>query len=291
MSETSVRLHDNSYWYENSKKGLLDQINWCYEHEYGPNNYDYSNLSIDQPIGIVSPHAGYSCSGPFAALSFEVLKRFSNPPDTVILMGPNHTGMGSLISLFPSPGIWKTPLGDMFIDRDICQQLFEESKESHDLEIEYDTFAHNNEHSIDNQIPFLQFIYPKVSIVSICLMDQRYEVCRTLGKVIAKIIEVNRSKKKILVVASSDFTHYIQHEKTVDQDTKLISKLVDLNLDEANKFKKEKNITACGFGPIIALFSAAQSLGKLKGEKLAYGTSGLTCSSKHQVVGYGSLII
>ena len=291
MMENSVRLHENSFWYENSQKGLLEQIKWCYGHKYGPNNYNYSNISVDTPIGIVSPHAGFECSGPYAALSFELLKRNSKSPDTVIMLGPNHTGMGSFISLFPSPGIWKTPLGDLTIDQDISQEIFQESEKFPDLNIEYDTLAHKNEHSIDNQIPFLQNIYPKVSIVPICIMDQRYHICSSLGGIIAKIIEKNKTKKNILIVASSDFTHHVPHEKAVDQDTKLIDKLIELNLENANNFKNEKNVTACGFGPIIALFSAAQKLGKLMGEKIAYGTSGLTCSSKDQVVGYGSLII
>jgi AmmeMemoRadiSam system protein B len=289
--EYKKRIHKDSFWYENSKKGLLNQIEWCYDHEYGPNNYSFDKFMIENELGIVTPQAGFSCSGPYAAVAFEALKQKTNHPDSVIVLGPNHTGLGPSLSIFPSPGIWETPLGNITIDEQLSEELYSKINEIPNLSLEYDTKAHITEHSIDNQLPFLQNIFPKSSIVPICIMDQRYKTCLKLGKVIADIIQKNVSKKKILLVASSDFSHYIEHQEAFNRDNKVINQLMEMKLDVAEQIKNQENVSACGFGPIITLFSAAQSLGKSKAEKLIYGSSGLTCSSKAQVVGYGAIIV
>ncbi|MHA1990730.1 MAG: AmmeMemoRadiSam system protein B [Candidatus Hodarchaeales archaeon] len=289
--EYNKRVHEDSFWYENSKKGLLNQIKWCYDHEYGPNNYSFDNLAIENPLGIITPHAGFSCSGPYAAVAFEALKQKTNLPDSVIVLGPNHTGLGPGLSIFPSPGMWETPLGNISIDEQLSEELSSKINENPNLSLEYDTKAHVTEHSIDNQLPFLQNVFPKSSIVPICIMDQRYKTCLELGSVVADIIRKNESKKKILLVASSDFSHFIEHQEAFNRDNKVIKELMEMKLEAAEHVKNQENVSACGFGPIITLFSAAQSLGKSKAEKLIYGSSGLTCSSKVQVVGYGAIIV
>ncbi|MFW9928485.1 MAG: AmmeMemoRadiSam system protein B [Candidatus Thorarchaeota archaeon] len=286
-----IRYHDDSFWYENQKENLIQQIKWCNTHEYGPNNYNLSEIGIDDPVGIVSPHAGFLCSGPYASLSFKALKQFAQEPDLFIIFGPNHTGEGSRYSIFPSPGSWETPLGSLSIDKDVSDQIKSEISEKHNIELKYDKNAHITEHSIDNQLPFLQYWFGSKHIVPICIMDQTYSNCVKIGETIGEIINNQKPNKHVLLIASSDFTHYVRHEKAKEQDLEVIKYLEKMDLETANQIKRQKNVSACGFGPIISLLSAAKKLGKTKSKCLAYGTSGMTCSSKNQVVGYASLIV
>ena len=286
------RQHNDSFWYENNKQKLIDQVNWCYNHRYGPKSpANTIKIDIETPIGIVSPHAGYTCSGPYAAHAFNALKQKISALDTVIILGPNHTGYGSTISVFPVPGTWETPLGNLKLDEELSEELIKQANEKFDLVFDYDSNAHLEEHSIDNQLPFLQLAYENCKIVPICIMDQRYNTCILIGKLLAQIIKNNQTTKKIAIVTSSDFTHYEPHNIVTQKDQQVIANLEKMDLIKANELKNSLNVTACGFGPILALFSSAKELGRTRAKALAYGTSGLTCSTKDQVVGYAALIV
>ena len=286
------RQHIDISWYENDSPQLINQVDWCYKHQFGPIAVAAdAKIDIENPIGIVSPHAGFSCSGPYAAHSFNALKKKKLSVYTAIILGPNHTGYGSAIAVYPVPGIWETPLGDIELDQKLSDELMDATKTEFDLDMDYDRNAHLEEHSIDNQLPFLQLAYEKCKIVPICLMDQRYTTCISIGKLLAKIIKDNQNTKNIAIIASSDFTHYEPHAIVSKKDQQVIANLEKMDLAKANELKNSLNVTACGFGPILALFSAAKELGKNRAKVLAYGTSGLTCSTKDLVVGYGSLIV
>ena len=244
---------------------------------------------MDSLIGVVSPHAGLSCSGPFAALAFESLRRNVGNNDTIIVLGPNHTGMGAPLSIFPTPGNWETPLGEIQLDDPVARRLLEIGQNSEEeLDLAFDSHAHVQEHSIDNQLVFLKAILPEVRVVPICMMDQRPKICRMLGKILATII---KEIKNTYIIASSDMTHYVPHKQAEEQDRQVLKVLTEMNLEEAIRIKNALDVSACGFGPILTLFTAAKESGKKKGILLGYGTSGMTCGSKDAVVGYASMAV
>ena len=147
-------------------------------------------------IGLVAPHAGYIYSG---AVVGAVLSRV-RITDTVILLGPNHTGRGKPFSLMTS-GDWRTPLGTVTVDSGVAGKLL---ALSHYLK--EDTLAHEMEHSIEVQLPFLQYFKPDVKIVPIILSTQDGEALKAIGREIAQVIKA--AGTEVLIFASSDMNHY-----------------------------------------------------------------------------------
>ncbi|MFW9991038.1 MAG: AmmeMemoRadiSam system protein B [Candidatus Odinarchaeota archaeon] len=283
-------------WYEGRKGTLEQQLEWSFLHKLGPGSSPSKNRDIikqekQEVLGIVSPHAGYACSAPIAAHGmFELLK--GGPADTFIIIGPNHTGWGSAISVYP-PGKWETPLGDVEIDKEVAQALIELELPLHSPE--FDTNAHAQEHSIELQVPFLQHVFKdqEFKIVTVCLMDQSLENCTALGQGLARVIKDFRERGKIIkIVASSDFTHFESDEQARDKDLDVINNGI-LKLDPAitAEIVKKRKVSICGPGGVIALLSAAKELGYTKTELLKYSSSGHTCGDTRSVVGYASISI
>ena len=147
-------------------------------------------------VGIVVPHAGYIYSGRVAGAVYSRIIF----PDTFIIMGPNHTGNGLPLSIM-TEGTWKTPLGDVEIDSELAKKILSSSEY-----LEEDFLAQQNEHSIEVQVPFLQYFRKDVKIVPIVLGFADTSSYQAIGKEIARTVkELN---KKVVIVASSDMTHY-----------------------------------------------------------------------------------
>ena len=227
-------------------------------------------------IGIVAPHAGYIYSGLTAAYAYASLPK--NLKKTVVIIGPNHTGYGSEVSVYPS-GKWKTPLGEIEVDSEFVKELLKYCKFA-----EEDEAAHIYEHSIEVQLPFLQFLYGnEFKIVPICLMNQSLEVAECLANALIK------SGKDFLVVASSDLNHYESYDITQRKDMELINAIISLDLKKFYKILKILNVSACGYGAIATLMSLTKKLnGKI--ELLRHSTSAETNRDYSSVVGYSSLI-
>jgi len=233
----------------------------------------------EEVIGLVSPHAGYIYSGPVAGATISRIKF----KDTFIIMGPNHTGGGKPLSIM-TEGVWKTPLGDVEIDSELAKQILATS--SH---LQEDPLAHQYEHSVEVQLPFLQYFKPDIRLVPIVLSYYSTASFKEIGKELATAIKA--LNREVVIIASSDMTHYEPQESAQRKDSRAIEAILDLNEDELLKRVEELNISMCGYAPAVVLISAAKELGATGAELVKYQTSGDTSGDYSAVVGYAGIII
>ncbi|MCM8803728.1 MAG: MEMO1 family protein [Candidatus Omnitrophica bacterium] len=234
----------------------------------------------EKVISCICPHAGYIYSGKTAGLTYSKIEI----PEIVIILGPNHTGYGEPYSVSDHDK-WLTPLGEVEIDKEIVEKLVEKSRY-----LQKDEIAHIREHSIEVQIPFLQFLKRDFKIVPITLMGYVdnpawYEIGEVIGQVIKE------SKKNCLIVASSDMTHYEPHKIAEEKDNYVIEAICDLNEDEVIRRIEEKDVSMCGYSGVIVSIVASKILGGKKGELVYYTTSAEASKDYSQVVGYAGIII
>ncbi|NLL89805.1 MAG: AmmeMemoRadiSam system protein B, partial [Dehalococcoidales bacterium] len=233
----------------------------------------------EDAIGLIMPHAGYVYSGSVAGATISRV----NVKDTCIVMGPNHTGKGRPFSIMTN-GIWKTPLGNVKIDSALAKRILANSKY-----LSEDYLAHISEHSIEVQLPFLQYFNQDVQIVPIILSHATGTVYREIGRAIAKAIE--DSGKEALIIASSDMTHYEEHQAVIRKDNMAIEAILELDEGELLECIRNNNISMCGSGPAVSLISAARELGAGESELVMHRTSGDTSGDYDSVVGYAGIII
>ncbi len=231
--------------------------------------------------GIVVPHAGYIYSGMVAAMAYGRLAE-DGWPGKFIIIGPNHTGYGSPVAVMSS-GVWETPLGEV--------RISEDAKKCVKGIIDDDYLAHRYEHSIEVQIPFLQYL-GEFEFIPIVLGLQDYETSIEVGEIISEIDDA-------VIIASTDFSHerfsHFPSEEEIDnfvrkRDELAIEKI--LNLDEKGLIDivERENITMCGYGGVAAMLHAVKKNGAKKAELLRHLTSydvepGTYC------VGYASIIV
>jgi predicted class III extradiol MEMO1 family dioxygenase len=259
-------------------------------------------------LGIVSPHAGLMYSGSVAGAVYSRIEL----PDTFVLIGPNHTGLGAPVSLMAS-GQWETPLGLVEIDESLATSIL--SKSTH---IREDSLAHLREHSLEVQIPFIQHFKKEFKIVPIQMLDTRLETCKEVGRAVAEAIkernqepgvrsqrseyEKNRISKVNseprtpiaqlpLIIASSDMSHYERAAVAKDKDFKAIQKILDLDPEGLYRVVKEYGITMCGYGPAVSMLVACKHLGASKAELIKYTNSGDVSGDYEQVVGYAGVVV
>jgi MEMO1 family protein len=230
-------------------------------------------------IGCIAPHAGYMYSGHVAG---EVYSRIELPRRFVILC-PNHTGMGAPLSIM-SEGAWMTPLGETRIDSELGAGL----KSALSL-LDEDTSAHQREHAIEVQLPFLQALVGDFTFVPITVGTSRFEVLEALGQAIATV--ANGSAEKVLVIASSDMNHYESDEVTRIKDHRAIEPILALDARGLWETVTNHRISMCGFGPAVAMLTAAKLLGATKAELIKYATSGDISGERDAVVGYAGIAV
>jgi hypothetical protein len=269
-------------FYDGDLKSLNIQIENCFLHKIGPGKIPLVNPKRQNNIiGLISPHAGYMYSGPVAANGFYKIA-LGGKPDTIIILGPNHQGFGENISIM-AEGKWKTPLGELEIDAEMAQDILKNSKI-----IKNDKKAHQYEHSIEVQLPFIQYIFGKdIKFVPICMTRQDINTDIEIAKSICSSVV----DKNILIIASSDFTHYEPQEYAENVDKQAINAILEFNPEKLYDMIYHQNLTMCGPGPITVMLIACETLGSKKAELLKYATSGDVSGMYNQVVGYASLII
>ncbi|MEI7542559.1 MAG: AmmeMemoRadiSam system protein B [bacterium] len=228
-------------------------------------------------LGIIAPHAGYIYSGVVAAQVYSAVEI----PKTIIILGPNHTGLGEPISVF-SEGKWKTPLGDVAINESLATDILKKCKTA--LK---DTTAHAKEHSIEVQLPFLQYHNKNFDFVPIVLGDYSIEHLKELAVALAKCIE----GKEVLIIASSDLTHYEEAESARAKDALVLDSIEALDPDNMYDEIKDNDISMCGWMPVYVLLQACNILGAKKGKIIKYTNSGDVNGDYSEVVGYGGAII
>jgi len=233
----------------------------------------------EDAVGLVSPHAGYIYSGPVAGAVFSRIKF----KDTFVIMGPNHTGIGKPLAIM-TEGKWETPLGQVEIDTELAGQILAGSRY-----LQEDASAHHQEHSIEVQIPFLQYFKPDIRIVPITLGFASDAAYKEIGRAIARA--VGDLKREVVIVASSDMTHYEPQESARHKDSAAIAAMLELNADELLRRVDELDISMCGYAPTVAMITAARKLGATSAEMVRYQTSGDTTGDYGAVVGYAGIIL
>ncbi|MFA5077840.1 MAG: AmmeMemoRadiSam system protein B [Candidatus Micrarchaeia archaeon] len=229
-------------------------------------------------VGGVCPHAGYVYSGQTAAITFFSIAELKKA-ETIVILGPNHTGRGSLISI--SLRDWETPLGISKCDVELAKRIQKNSKL-----IDFDENAHMFEHSIEVQLPFVQKINPNAKIVCICMMSQDYESALDVGNALAKTLNPG----KHIVIASSDFSHYLPAEEAGRKDSAARSYIEALDGEGFENALGKHGWSVCGYGPITALVEYAKAKGIKRAKTLRYTDSGKATGDYSAVVGYGSMI-
>jgi AmmeMemoRadiSam system protein B len=265
-------------FYPKTNQELRSSIRNCFLHNFGPGKLPPS-LDDRKIIGVICPHAGYEYSGPIAANSYYTIS--SQRPDLVIIIGPNHWGIGRDVASMRE-GTWRTPLGDIEVDTEVAVEINKITKL-----IELDSFSHTRDHCLEVQLPMLQEIFSyKFKILPLILIDQSHHVAIEIGKAIAKIAKI----KKTMIIGSSDFTHYESNDFAHAQDKSLIDAIVRLDVDKFYNTLREKHVSACGYGAIASTMIACMELGATKGTLIKYATSGDITGDKSSVVGYASIV-
>jgi MEMO1 family protein len=230
-------------------------------------------------LGCVVPHAGYMYSGHVAGAVYARLEL----PKRYIILCPNHTGMGEPLSI-NSEGSWLTPLGEVPIDTELAAKLKEIFPALQD-----DALAHRSEHATEVQIPFLQALAPGFRFVPITVGVSRFDVLEALGIAMAEALANERGQ--VLIVASSDMNHYEADAPTRVKDRMAIDQILALDPRGLYDVVKRENISMCGFGPTVAMLTAARRLGATNAELIKYATSADTSGDYDYCVGYAGIAV
>ncbi len=230
-------------------------------------------------IACMVPHAGYMYSGAVAGAVFSRLDISAS----CIVLGPNHTGRGHPLAIM-GKGAWRTPLGEVRIDADLASDLIKEFPA-----LSADSAAHHSEHAIEVELPFLQVCRPDTKFVPIAIGTGQLVLLEQLGEALAEVVKKRRTP--VLIVASSDMNHYEDDVTTRAKDRKAIEKILALDAPGLYETVIKESISMCGFGPAVAMLTAARRLGAQKAELVQYATSGDVSGDRTLVVGYAGIII
>ncbi len=230
-------------------------------------------------VGAVAPHAGFLYSGRVAGAVYARIE----PPATLVILGPNHTGMGAEAAIM-TEGTWATPLGEVRIDRALARAMLDASRT-----LEEDPLAHRDEHSIEVQLPFVQVLMPEALFVPICLMSQSLAVCRDVGRAVAA--GVRQTRRSAVIVASTDMSHYVPKGVAERKDRQAIAAIEALDAEALFAVVRRERISMCGLHPTAAALVAARELGATAGHLVQYATSGDASRDYQQVVGYAGLLL
>jgi AmmeMemoRadiSam system protein B len=233
-------------------------------------------------MAAISPHAGYRYSGGVAGAVFSEIQI----PETVVLLGPNHKGLGAQVALAAS-GTWETPMGPVSICEELAQSILKVPTAG--VKFQDDHQAHAMEHSLEVQVPFLQFLRPDVKIVPISLSRLTFAACREVGRALVKGIE--DFGQDVLMVASTDMTHYESQASAKAKDQLAIDRILELDAPGLYDTVVQHRISMCGFIPTAITLDACKSAGAGKSELIRYATSGEVSGDYGQVVGYAGFIV
>lgn len=270
-------------FYSSDKEQLVGELKGCFTNKiFGPGRLPPSD-EVRKIYGIVSPHAGYLYSGSVAANGYYSIS--SSKFNNVILVGPNHYGLGSSVATTMN-GIWESPIGDVMVNPQVAKDIV-----SRATSMDFDEFAHSRDHCLEVQIPFLLYTTEKFGIVPIILTNQEEYLALELGSAISDTVNEWISKgEEFMLIASSDFTHYESNSEAHRKDSQLIKSILSLDIRAFYYTLREYNVSACGYGAIATVMVAAKNLGATRGELIRYATSGDVTGDKSSVVGYSSIL-
>ncbi|HXN18240.1 MAG TPA: AmmeMemoRadiSam system protein B [Candidatus Binatus sp.] len=229
--------------------------------------------------GCLVPHAGYMYSGHVAGAVYSAIEI----PALCILLGPRHFPGGEAMAII-SEGSWQTPFGNAQVDSELATQL----KQACPF-LREDRVAHQREHSLEVQIPFLQQLNSNLRFVPVVLATNRYQELEALGHAVAKMKEAQNDQ--VLVLASTDMNHYESDTITRAKDQKAIDRILELDPRGLYDTVQSEDITMCGVAATVAMLVAMRDLGATQAELVRYATSGDITGDREEVVGYAGLIV
>lgn len=229
-------------------------------------------------LAVVMPHAGYVYSGATAGATISRVR----VPETVLIIGPNHHGRGHALALGTEE--WHMPMGTVPIDRQLATAILHTSSA-----IAEDQEAHRFEHSLEVQVPFLQQVQPRVKIVPLVVSLIHYDLCRVVAREMA--VAIGSLRRPVLIVASSDMSHYESRQQASRKDRMAIERILALDPEGLYSTVLGQDISMCGVVPATIALLAALELGATQAELVRYTDSGEASGDTSQVVGYAGLII
>lgn len=267
-------------FYAGDAEALKAQIESCFLHSFGPGKLPkVDSKGARRVVGLVCPHAGYMYSGPVAANAYFELA-LDGKPDTVVILGPNHTGYGNALALMDS-GVWRTPFGDVEVDALVAHEILRETRL-----VDVDESAHRFEHSIEVQLPFLQYLFgSEFKFVPVCFQLQDLASAEEVGNALAEVL----AERNAVIIASSDFTHYETQTSATRKDDAVLKAVEAMDAKQFLTTIESENVTACGYGPIATLITVAKGLLAKEAKRLQYKTSGDITGDKSSVVGYAAV--
>jgi AmmeMemoRadiSam system protein B len=260
-------------FYEGGESALRDQIEQCFMGKLGPGRLPKADRGPRRILGGVSPHAGYAFSGMVAAHLYSRIAE-DGLPQAFVILGPNHTGRGSGIAVTTQD--FQTPLGVVKVDRELAKAI------RRDL-VDEDEKAHMAEHSIEVQLPFLQYLSPEIKFVPLCMGFQDYDAAVSVGKVVRDAIK----GKDVVVIASTDLSHYVTKETAQRKDGMVLDAIRSMDPKKLYDVVRDEDVSMCGYGPVMATMTACTGG---KATVLKYATSG-DVQPMRDVVGYASIVI
>lgn len=229
--------------------------------------------------GCLVPHAGYMYSGHVAGAVYGAL----DLPSTYIILCPNHSGLGAPLAMYME-GEWETPLGRAPVDRELASALRAACPS-----LAEDTLAHAAEHSLEVQLPFLQRLAPGFTFVPVAIGVGSFEPLAALGEALARVLPT--FPRPVLIVASSDMNHYEDDHTTRAKDQKALAAILALDARGLYDVIRRQNISMCGFGPAVAMLTAACRLGADRATLVRYATSADAGGDRDAVVGYAGVAV
>ncbi|MCJ7682228.1 MAG: AmmeMemoRadiSam system protein B, partial [Candidatus Aminicenantes bacterium] len=231
-------------------------------------------------VCVVSPHAGLVYSGPVAGAVFSSV----SIPETCVLLGPSHRYSPVPFAVMRE-GEWETPLGPVSIHTEIADRLLEDN-----LLTKQDVTCHSQEHSLEVQLPFLQYFQPALRFIPVCVSSEtRFDELELFGASLARCLK--QSSEEVLIVASTDMSHYISREEARKKDFLAIRRILDLDAGGLYETVQENRISMCGFQPTVAALVASIALGASVAELIRYQSSGDVSGDYDKVVGYAGIRI
>jgi len=242
-------------------------------------NYSTTSEPALAAIGCVAPHAGYMYSGHVAGAVYARLEI----PQRCVVLCPNHTGAGHPLAVM-TRAAWRTPLGDVAADTELGADLLKRFPM-----LQEDAAAHRSEHAIEVQLPFLQARQAELRFLPIAVGTSDFDALAGLGEALAAAIAA--AGDKVLIIASSDMNHYESDAITRVKDHKAIERVLALDPRGLWDVVMSQNISMCGFGPTVAMLTAAKRLGAKTATLVKYATSGDVSGDLDQVVGYAGIVV
>lgn len=233
-----------------------------------------------KPSAIISPHAGYLYSGPVAAYAYKTISGLEY--STVVVISPSHRAYFPFVSVWPEGG-FETPLGTIDVDEPLCRKLLQSTQIFKD-----DMRVHTAEHALEIQLPFLQSVLGSFKLCPLIMGQQDYPLCESLAEALAREID---NPGDVLVVASSDLSHFHSSKKAESMDSKIAGRIEDFDVAGLSSDLEGSESEACGGGPIMAALLYAQETGRMRARVLRYAHSGHITGDNASVVGYLAAVI